>query len=241
MTRILDANEVVEINRYLVFKNELSEFLNNGEIEKAGALYDEFFRPDHLFTLSDVDPLDSLKLHIALLIHDLSQMSVDANIPVYIAFGKAQTLIRMLSQKHTEEDSLQIGKSAIMGFGCQISLSNSRDSNATIKAALLYIHEHLDEKITLAEVADHVFLTKTYFSAIFKEHVHMSFTDYINLSKINRSKYFLVHTSKSISDIADELGFNSQGYFSNVFKKYTGCSPKEYQAKQNLNAKHSNE
>lgn len=231
MTKIIDSKEVIEINNYIAFQQEINSLLESGKVEKAIQLYENFFKFENLFALSDISPLESLKNHILILINSLSELSIKNNIPNFIAIGKAQALIRMLSQKTEQDEFLHIGKIAIMGFGYQISLSDNKNTNKIIQKSLFYIHEHLDEKISLQEVADHVYLTKTYFSALFKEYVHMSFTDYINLSKVNRSKYYLVHSDKSISEIADLLGFSSQGYFTNIFKKYSRCSPKEYQLK----------
>ena len=229
MTKIVEAKEVIEISHYIDFKKSILEYVKNGDIHKAVVIYDEFFKSENLFPLSDVSPVESLKTHVAILINSFLELSIESGIPDFIAFSKGQTLIRMLSQKTDEEECIKMGKISIWGFGQQISLAGDKNNSELIKKALFYIHEHLDEKISLQEVADHVYLTKTYFSALFKDHVHMSFTDYINLSKINRSKYYLTHTDKSVNEIADILGFNSQGYFTNVFKKYSNCSPKDYQ------------
>ncbi|WIV12390.1 helix-turn-helix transcriptional regulator [Proteiniborus sp. MB09-C3] len=47
-------------------------------------------------------------------------------------------------------------------------------------------------------------------------------------SLIEKSKYLLCNSDKSILDIAILMGFNSQSYFTTQFKKYTGLSPKEF-------------
>lgn len=231
MTKIIEAKEVVEIENYIDFKSHLEQFMKNKEIEKALALYNEYFIPQNLFSLSDVSPVDSLKHHISIIINNLVEISIEKDIPSFIAYGKGQTLTRILSQKSTVEDCIMMGKIAIMGFGQQIALSEDVKNNDIILKALLYIHEHLDEKISLQEVADYVHLARNYFSTLFKDCVHMSFPDYINYSKINRSKYYLAHTSKPISEIAEILGFGSQGYFINIFKKYSDCTPKDYQSR----------
>ncbi len=233
MTKIIEAKEAIEIENYIDFKTHLANFIRNKQINEALQLYNEYFKPENLFSLSDISLVDSLKQHLSILINFLVEMSIDHNIPSFIAFAKGQTLIRILSQKNTKDECIAVGKIAIMGFGQQIALSEDPKNNELILNALLYIHEHLDEKISLAEVADYVHLVKNYFSTLFKHCVHMSFSDYINYSKINRSKYYLAHTSKSVYEIAELLGFGSQGYFINVFKKYSGCTPKEYQSRWN--------
>lgn len=234
MTKIIEAKEVVEIDNYIDFKVHLEDFIKNKEIEKAVKLYEEYFVPKNLFSLSDISLVDSLKHHLAIIINRLVEISIDNDIPSFIAYAKGQTLIRILSQKSTKEECIMLGRIAIVGFGQQIALSEDVKNNDLILDALFYIHEHLDEKISLQEVADYVHLARNYFSTLFKNSVHMSFSDYINYSKINRSKYYLAHTSKNVSEISEILGFGSQGYFINIFKKYSGCTPKDYQSKWNV-------
>ncbi len=231
MTMIVDAKEVLEIEKHIAFKSQLAENLRNGDVDGALQLYCDYFKPQNLFSLSDISPVDSLKKHVAILIDNLVNLSMEKNIPAFIAYAKGQTLMRILSQKNTEAECIKLGEIAIMGFGRQIALSGDKKNNEIILKALLYIHEHLDEKISLQEVADYVHLAKTYFSALFKSCIHMSFPDYINYSKINRGKYYLAHTNKSVSEISEILGFSSQGYFINIFKKYSDCTPKEYQTR----------
>lgn len=56
----------------------------------------------------------------------------------------------------------------------------------------------------------------------------MSFTDYLNSTRIDKSKYLLSNSDKSLLDIGVLVGFNSQSYFTAQFKKYTGISPRKF-------------
>ena len=155
MTKIVEAKEVIEISHYIDFKKSILEYVKNGDIHKAVVIYDEFFKSENLFPLSDVSPVESLKTHVAILINSFLELSIESGIPDFIAFSKKQTLIRMLSQKTEEEECIKMGKISIWGFGQQISLAGDKNNSELIKKALFYIHEHLDEKISLQEVADH--------------------------------------------------------------------------------------
>ena len=121
MTKICETNEVCEIDRYLDFKNSIAEFLRLGQIEKALKLYEHYFKSENLFSLSDISSVDSLKKHITILINDFIELSIDNEIPAFIAYAKGQTLIRILSQKNTEKECIRLGKIAISGFGKQIT------------------------------------------------------------------------------------------------------------------------
>ncbi len=56
----------------------------------------------------------------------------------------------------------------------------------------------------------------------------MGIIDYLNQARVAHSKKLLANTSMSLIDIANECSFGDQSYFSRVFKRYEGVSPKQY-------------
>ena len=96
------------------------------------------------------------------------------------------------------------------------------------KKAILYISEHFNGPLTLEDVASHVHLHPSYFSTLFKTCIGSSFKEYLNMVRIEESKRLLANTDFSIIDIALAVGFEDQSYFSKVFKKYTGLTPKQF-------------
>lgn len=97
-----------------------------------------------------------------------------------------------------------------------------------IKRALSYIYDHFNTQLTLEEVAESVHLHPSYFSSILKKSTGSSFKEYLNMVRIEESKRLLTNTDISIIDIAIAVGFEDQSYFSKVFKKYTGLTPKQF-------------
>lgn len=71
-------------------------------------------------------------------------------------------------------------------------------------------------------------LHPSYFSTVFKNATGLSFKEYLNKVRIEESKILLQNTDFSIIDIAVAVGFEDQSYFSKVFKKYTGTTPKQF-------------
>ncbi len=101
-------------------------------------------------------------------------------------------------------------------------------NNEIIKKAMSYISDNFASNITLDDVARHVHLNPAYFSTIFKQSCGSSFKEYLNMVRIEESKRLLANTDYSVVDIAVATGFMDQSYFSKVFKKYTGLTPKQY-------------
>ena len=97
-----------------------------------------------------------------------------------------------------------------------------------MKKAVSYISQHYSEPLTLNIVANQVHLNASYFSTLFKKEMGMSFKEYLNQVRIEESKRLLANSSFSIIDIAVSVGFEDQSYFSKVFKKYTGITPKQF-------------
>lgn len=97
-----------------------------------------------------------------------------------------------------------------------------------IKKAIQYISRHFTENLTLEEVAGHVHLNAAYFSSMFKQSTGSSFKEYLNMVRVEESKRLLANTDYTIVDIAIAAGFEDQSYFSRVFKKYTGLTPRQY-------------
>lgn len=94
-----------------------------------------------------------------------------------------------------------------------------------------YVHLHYAEKISRTEIAKEFYLTPDYLARMYKKKTGITLKDYINNYRIERAKQLLSSEERAISDIAEQVGFDNYSYFSTLFKKTTGYSPKDYQKK----------
>jgi AraC-like DNA-binding protein/ligand-binding sensor protein len=97
-----------------------------------------------------------------------------------------------------------------------------------IKEAVSYMNEHYTEKLTLDEVAGHVFISPPYLSKVFAEEMGHNFKHHLNTIRIAKAKDLLMDPRQSLTDIALSLGYGDQSYFTKVFKKHIGVSPRKY-------------
>ena len=95
-----------------------------------------------------------------------------------------------------------------------------------------YVQHNLSKPIDVEALADSMFISRTHLAAKFKQETGMTLTDFILIEKIEEAKRLLRYSDKSLSLIADYLGFSSQSHFTRAFKKYSGKTPREY---RNLN------
>lgn len=92
-----------------------------------------------------------------------------------------------------------------------------------------YIRSHLDDtNLTLHAVAAHVGLSSNHFSYIFKQRMGVNFIKYLTNVRVDYARELLRTTDLSGAQIAEKVGFNDPNYFSVVFKKICGMTPREY-------------
>ena len=98
-----------------------------------------------------------------------------------------------------------------------------------IELALEYIRGHYKEKITLSRMSSLLNISQGHLSSIFKKQTGKNFSDYVTEVKIEKAKELIETYQYMMYEISDMLGFDTQYYFSAVFKKITGYTPKEYE------------
>lgn len=97
-----------------------------------------------------------------------------------------------------------------------------------LSKAISYISTNYMHKISLEDVAEHIYLSSSYLCKIFKEEMKMNFSSYLNKVRVEKGKILLLSEQLTITEIAILVGFCDQSYFNKVFKKITGLTPKKY-------------
>jgi AraC family transcriptional regulator of arabinose operon len=98
----------------------------------------------------------------------------------------------------------------------------------SIETTLLFLREHIHASLTLQAMADHAGLSVSHFSFIFRQQTGYSPMDYFIHLKIQHACTLLSLTAKTIHEIAYEIGYDDPYYFSRIFKKVIGVSPRHY-------------
>jgi len=98
----------------------------------------------------------------------------------------------------------------------------------SINLAKQFIQQNFHLDLNLDMIANYVSMNYAYFSVLFKRLEGISLIDYIINIRINKAMEYLRDPQYKVYEVADMIGFNDEKYFSKVFKKKTGISPKEY-------------
>lgn len=107
----------------------------------------------------------------------------------------------------------------------------AEQAGGAIHQAKKYIAERYSEPLQLEDVANAVRLSPYYFSKMFKESEGMTFVEYLTQTRVDAARKLLREREKSLKEICFLVGYRDPNYFSRVFKKVTGHSPREYRQK----------
>lgn len=110
-------------------------------------------------------------------------------------------------------------------------LKSQQESSDIIDSAIRYMEKHYaEESISLNSVAQAINISANYLSALFSQRMEVSFVEYLTQKRMNRAKQLLQKTNMRSSEIAYEVGYRDPRYFSFVFRKTQGCTPRAFRA-----------
>lgn len=98
-------------------------------------------------------------------------------------------------------------------------------ANESIEKAVKYMEDHINQNISLDELADHINLSKFYFNRYFKKHMGLTPHQYFINMRLQNAKRQLVTTSSSIEQVAENCGFDNVSNFIRLFKQRVGMTP----------------
>ncbi|MBQ8929674.1 MAG: helix-turn-helix domain-containing protein [Oscillospiraceae bacterium] len=209
----------------LEFEKGLRAAFLRGEKNTALEMLNEMLA--HIYVYSNYD-INSVKARMLELLVVLSRATIEAGADTSEVFRLSEGYIRQI-ERGNDIDQLAVWMSDIVRrFIIQaFDLAQVKHSDVVFKVTN-YIKRNCNEKLSLDALAREVYLSKSYLSSMFKEETGISLTEYITKVRIEKSKRLLTENSISISAIAMQCGFKDQSYFTKVFKKETGTSPKKY-------------
>ncbi|MFC4600847.1 response regulator [Cohnella hongkongensis] len=144
--------------------------------------------------------------------------------------GPEKKLWEQILACREEPELLQETVRIITGLCDFVADKKKSPSQVVVQNALDYMHKHYSENLSLRSVADSVFLSPNYLGALFRSELGVSFTDQLIQIRVNKAKELLRQPQLKLYEVAESVGYQNIGYFTNLFKRMTGFSPKEYRA-----------
>ena len=142
-----------------------------------------------------------------------------------------------LSDEYIRKSELMSGVESIVNLQYHMVLDYTRrvervrlgkNPSKLLMQVTNYVQHNLSRPLDVDDLAKSLFISRTHLASKFKLETGMTLTDFILGEKIEEAKRLLRYSDKSLTLIADYLGFSSQSHFTRIFKKYSGQTPREY-------------
>lgn len=145
--------------------------------------------------------------------------------PIYID-GICKSLISVIDSCETEEQYFDLSQKLVQSY-CQLVLQQDQTSQSPlIRKILAHIDADLKADLSLKYFASQLNVNPNYLSTLFSKEMDMTLTEYVNHCRMQHAQKLLLGTNDSLKMIAEQCGILDVHYFSKLFKKTTGKSPK---------------
>lgn len=111
------------------------------------------------------------------------------------------------------------------------SISNLDNKSRIVLEVEQYITQNYDKELSIREIAQRVFVTPNYLCYLYKKNTKRTLNQFILDTKMKKARKLVCETNMKFGEIADALGYANQNYFTRLFTKYFGESPRAYRNK----------
>ncbi|MDR0910864.1 MAG: AraC family transcriptional regulator [Spirochaetaceae bacterium] len=226
----MDSNNGEEIRR---FREAILHCVEKGDREGAEACLSKLEENgDAYLEHYDIDSLRAFIITFNTMLLVASQRAgVDGN-----STDALSTLFNDETVASTTVDELRQCMKAIIPAYCDLVDAHLREKqlkndshSPVIRRVLKYIDKNLDdEELKRETICDELNINSDYLTHAFQKQTGMTVTEYIQAERLKYAAELLLSSDKNIGDIGSDCGYYDQNYFSRLFKKYYGKTPREY-------------
>ncbi len=196
---------------------------------------------NHVMGFYSDHPVRNLKYRFTIRITYITYFCIEYGMEFQDAFNLLYSAVQSLDACTAIPEIETLYKNTVFHYAKKMnilhenSIYTQNNHSFLVTQCLKFIFEHINEPITLGDLAASTGKNKTYLCNIFKKEMGVTIADFIRGEKIEVAKKLLSSSEDSYVDIGNSLAFNSQSHFIHVFKTYTGMTPKEYRQKNYAN------
>lgn len=222
----INSLDISGIDIKMLSQKTLFHFLRNGTLTEVDDLVEEYFESIgkeavSSFMMRQYILIESLLSGLAF----LDSMGVGKD-RAYEILGNLKDPMKYMESPENARSYITSMLNTLIDYRNQMS---DKKYTEIIEKAKIYIQENYqNEEMSLQSVASNVNVSSNHFSAIFRKETGETFIDYLTEVRMNKAKDLLTCTSMKTSEIGFEVGYRDPHYFSYIFKKMVGMSPKEY-------------
>jgi AraC-like DNA-binding protein len=219
---------------YLQEEFGLLAAIRKGEKERARSIINRILIRIYSLQTEDLEMLKTLVLEMVVLMY---RTAVDKGADPRELLGVNSSYLK---EFHEIQDDVSLSQWLTRWLEDFINISLSQVAPAppdSIALALEYMKNNLDQPISRDEVARACNMSYGYFSRIFHQRTGYTFSDLLNKFRVEQARELMEESALNINQIALDCGFADQSYFSKVFHRYVGSTPKEYRRRTQVAAR----
>ena len=205
---------------------DLINALIGGRTVQAEKISSRILERLYVICLGDLDEIKTMTLWITATI--IKNFSGEER----FSFGEFaemdMDIINKINEAATTDELSETFRGLVKRISADLVSSVYPGASPLIARSLRYIKSNYTRKIKLTDISNELHVNPTYFSALFSQEMGRPFTDYILELRISKAKDLLRNTNMDIVDISGASGFENQSYFTKIFRKRTGQTPRQY-------------
>lgn len=221
-----ENEDLKDINISNMDRKLLEDFLKVGDSEEAGPFLDTYFEKIGVGNYSSLMFRQYLMVDMFFCVSKFLEGLGSGSQEIMDKFGDVEEIKMRI---HSTQQMFQYMKELFTeAMKFRDSLSHDKYSSLLEEAQKYVQQNYSSNEISLNMVASHVGISPSYFSTIFRQETGSTFTEYLTEIRMEKAKELLRCTNKKTSEIAYDIGYKDAHYFSYIFKKTQGLTPKEY-------------
>lgn len=208
------------------YENELMNAVTNGQLHKADLLLANF--STFSFEQRAADPVRNTKNYCIIMNTLLRKAAERGGVhPMYLDRTSSNYANRI--EQLPSLDAVGTLIAEMFRSYCRLVRKHSmKDYSPPVQKALIFIDANLAGNLSLSILAEALNVSNSYLSSLFRKETGQTLTEYINQRRIRHAMHLLETTRLQIQTIAQHCGIVDVQYFSKIFKRIAGYSPKEY-------------
>lgn len=172
------------------------------------------------------DTLRHTKNLVIILIHLLKQAAIAGGAHHLLCGQLEARFLQHIEESRAVPEVCRLADEAKRTFCRQVAVPRGRAvSDPRIQRAIRYLEDHLNQKISLQQLATQAGLSREYFCTLFHQQTGKTVFAYLRWARVQLAKEMLATTETSLAAIASLLGFSSQSHFQRVFREVEGGTP----------------
>jgi YesN/AraC family two-component response regulator len=214
---------------HLAYERENAFFncIQDGDVAGVRRLY-EPLGSSSMGKLSE-NPLRNLQYHLIITVALITRSCIEGGMEMEEAYNLSDIYIRSIDKCRSEAEIRMLHSELVVDYAQRMQLIKKQNRYPkAITVCMDYIYDNLHTKLTLNELADAAGLSVSYLSKLFRQEVGMTAMEYITRKRVQAAENMLKYSEFSCLAISDYLCFSSESHFIQVFRKYTGYTPKRY-------------